>query len=106
MIKPFQKTGKKQIGREYVSGDEPAIVSEMVREMEAQMERMYGRDKKMLRQIHTKMHGCVKAEFRIADNLPEDLQVGLFSKPGKYPAYIRFSNSSTNPKPDGKKDIR
>jgi hypothetical protein len=106
MIAPFQKPGKKQTGREYIQDDETTIIAEMVREMEAQMERMYGNDHKMLRQIHTKMHGCVKAEFTIAEDLPPELRTGIFNKKGSYPAWIRFSNSSTVPKPDAKKDIR
>ncbi len=94
------------MGREYVQGDEAAIVSEMIREMEGQLDRLYGGGQKMLRQIHTKMHGCVKAKFLILDDLPNELRVGLFSKPASYPAWVRFSNSSTIPKPDAKKDIR
>lgn len=106
MIAPFQKPGKKQLGREYIQDDETPIIAEMVREMEAQMERMYGHDQKMLRQVHAKMHGCVKAAFTIPGDLPAELRTGLFKTPATYPAWIRFSNASTVPKPDQKKDIR
>lgn len=46
-----------------------------------------------LRGQHPKMHGCVRAEFRVLDNLDADLAVGVFAKPRSYPAWIRFSNA-------------
>ncbi len=98
-------TPTKKLGAEYITAAEDAIIKGMVDEMEAQMERMYA-DKKMLRQIHTKMHGCVKGTFQIEDNLPEDLRVGVFKNEQTYPCWVRFSNSSTVPKHDKKKDVR
>ena len=102
MKKPHQV---KQLGREYVTEDEDSIIEEMMSEMIAQVDRMYA-DKKMLRQIHTKMHGCVKATFKVEENLPEELKVGVFKKPTTYNAWVRFSNSNTKPQADKKKDIR
>jgi hypothetical protein len=96
---------KRELGKEYPNPLEGTIIEEMVTEMKAQVDRLYA-EKKMLRQVHTKMHGCVKAEFSIMDNLPEELKVGVFSEAKKYDAWIRFSNASTRPKPDKKKDIR
>jgi len=100
-----QSTTPKQLGHEYISANEDAIAAKMINEFEAQMDRMY-QDKKMLRQIHTKMHGCVKALFTIEPGLPEELKVGLFRTEKTYHAWVRFSNSSTVPKADKKKDIR
>lgn len=97
--------GKKQLGREYVIADEDSITAAMIREMEDQVKRMYD-DKKMLRQVHTKMHGCVKAEFIVEPNLPKDLHVGVFSENRSYHAWVRFSNGNTKPQADKKKDIR
>lgn len=97
---------EKKIGQEYVSADEDSIASQMVNEFEAQVTRMY-KDKKMLRQVHTKMHGCVKATFAVEENLPEELKVGVFAgEPKKYNAWVRFSNGNTQPQKDKKKDIR
>ncbi|MGQ4647129.1 catalase family protein [Lyngbya aestuarii] len=42
---------------------------------------------------HPKHHGCVKAEFIVEDNLPENLRVGVFREPRSFPTWIRFSNS-------------
>ena len=95
----------KELGKEYVLPGESAIHAQMVAEMKDQMDRMYA-DKKMLRQVHTKMHGCVKAQFTVEDNLDEGLKVGVFKEPKSYHAWVRFSNSSTKPKSDSKKDIR
>lgn len=47
-----------------------------------------------LRQAHAKSHGCVWGELAIADNIPENLQVGIFSKVKTYPIWARFSNAS------------
>jgi hypothetical protein len=97
---------EKKIGREYVTADEDSIASQMVKEFEAQVTKMY-KDKKMLRQVHTKMHGCVKATFAVEKYLPEDLKVGIFAgEPKNYHAWVRFSNGNTQPQKDKKKDIR
>lgn len=95
----------KHIGHEYVDADEELIAAQMVKEFEAQVSRLYP-DRKMLRQVHTKMHGCVKATFQIEAGLPEELKVGVFSKTGSYNAWVRFSNGNTTPQHDKKKDIR
>lgn len=44
---------------------------------------------------HPKMHGLVRAELTVVDNIPEDLRVGLFAAPpGRpYKALVRFSNA-------------
>ena len=71
------------------------------------MFRMYDKNrKKQSRQIHPKINGCVKAEFIIERNLPQELKVGLFKEERSFPAWIRFSNGNTKPLPDYKKDIR
>ncbi len=55
----------------------------------------------ILRGVHPKSHGCVKAVFEIDKNLSENYQVGLFDKPGKrYNAIIRFSNAASLLGPD------
>lgn len=50
---------------------------------------------KILRGVHAKSHGCVKAEFSVRNDISEEYQIGLFSRPGeKHAAWIRFSNAS------------
>lgn len=59
------------------------------------------------RDVHTKAHGCVRAEFHVAETLPQSLAKGIFI-PGKtYQAWIRFSNGSRDAsQADIKRDAR
>lgn len=60
----------------------------------------------MRRDAHPKMHGVVKAEFTVEPGLAPELQIGLFSQPQTYQAWIRFSNQSPSRGPDSERDIR
>lgn len=94
-------------GHEYPEKNEEKVAHQIVKLLQAQMIRMYNKNKKkQRRQIHPKMNGCVKAKFIIEKNLPEELKVGLFKEEKSFPAWIRFSNGNTKPLPDWKKDIR
>lgn len=96
-----------QIGREYPQPGEEQIARDIVNLLQNQVLRFYDTSKtKLLRQIHPKMNGCVKAEFIIEPNLPQELRAGLFKDPVSFPAWVRFSNGETKPVPDYKKDIR
>ena len=54
-----------------------------------------------LRGVHPKSHGCVVGNFEINKDIAPNLQVGLFSKPGKrYKTLIRYSNASVRLSPD------
>jgi len=94
-------------GHEYPEKDEDKFAGKIVTLLQNQMLRLYEKNnEKQLRQIHPKMNGCVKAEFIIEKDLPEDLKVGLFKEARSFPAWIRFSNGDTKPLADWKKDIR
>jgi hypothetical protein len=45
------------------------------------------------RDAHPKHHGCLAAVFEVDADLPEELRQGLFASPGKYEAWVRFSNA-------------
>ena len=45
------------------------------------------------RDAHPKHHGCVKAILTTDKALPDHLAQGLFSRPGPYECWIRFSNA-------------
>jgi hypothetical protein len=47
-----------------------------------------------LRKDHPKSHGLVWGEFKVEDDIPESLKVGIFSQPKTYPIWMRFSNAS------------
>lgn len=60
------------------------------------------------RDVHSKSTGCMRAEFRVYEDIPADLAKGVFV-PGKtYQAVLRFSNGSGDPKQqaDGHNDGR
>lgn len=105
MARKDSKQEALQIGKEYPKPNEETVANQIAELLKLQMIRLY-KNKKQLRQIHPKMNGCVKAEFIIEKDLPQELKVGIFKDEKSFPAWIRFSNGSTKPVPDFKKDIR
>ena len=80
---------------EVVPPEEAARIERVVQSTLARMKQRDSGDRPVLRGVHPKDHGCVQSTFRIADDLPEELRVGVFAKPGtEYPAWIRFSNAA------------
>lgn len=70
--------------------------------MVALLDKRYkAKNKKILRGVHPKSHGCVKATFQINADLCSTYKVGLFARPGnKYEAVVRFSNAAALISPD------
>lgn len=65
------------------------------------LQKRYAGGKPILRGVHAKSHGCVRAEFQVLPDLAPELQIGLFSHPGKrFDAWIRFSNAAVLVEPD------
>ena len=58
------------------------------------------------RDAHGKAHGCVRAQFRVLDNLPEKARVGIFGEARTYPAWVRYSNGSGKVQDDSVGDAR
>ena len=80
---------------EQIPPEEAAQIENIVRLTVEQMKRRYTGDTPVKRGVHPKDHGCVMATFRVLDNLPNELRVGVFANPGReYQAWIRFSNAS------------
>jgi Dyp-type peroxidase family len=96
-------TGVPQL--EDVPNDEQLHIDSLIATLAAKMKRDY-KDDRTLRDGHPKMHGCVKATFRVHGDLPEDLRVGLFGTAQEYPAWVRFSNESGRVSSDDEKDAR
>lgn len=48
-----------------------------------------------LRKDHPKSHGLLWGEFKVEDNLPEGLRVGIFAQPKIYPIWMRLSNAAS-----------
>lgn len=65
------------------------------------LDKRYPPPKQILRGVHPKSHGCVKATFTINPDLTPEFQVGLFAEAGKqFEAVIRFSNAAAVVGPD------
>ena len=71
---------------------EAATAQKIINLMETQMVKNFSGGR-MLRDVHSKGHGCVKAEFTVLPDLPDELRVGVFQEPRTFPAVIRFSNA-------------
>lgn len=74
-------------------------VEKLLPSLESNLEKLY-EGGKAERFFHPKMHGCLRAEFIVRDDLTPDLQKGVFSQAKTYPTWIRFSNSSHRSKSD------
>jgi hypothetical protein len=95
-----------ELGREYPPPSESADIAEVVALMVGEFSHNYppGCPSPVRRDQHPKAHGCVRAVFTVADDLPKELCHGLFRTPRSYDAWIRFSSSSPLMTPDTKKD--
>ncbi|HEV3168134.1 MAG TPA: catalase family protein [Isosphaeraceae bacterium] len=95
------------LGEELVPAGEEAAIQAVVTASEGTVRTAFeGGDRPARRDAHPKQHGCVRAEFRVEDGLPDDLRHGVFREPRTFPAYIRFSNGSAKLQPDTKGDAR
>jgi hypothetical protein len=90
---------------EVIPPDEAAVIEIIVKAIE-NIVRAEAKTGPAHRDAHAKAHGCVKAEFRVLDNLPSALRAGVFAETRTYNAWIRFSNGSGTPQPDSVGDGR
>jgi hypothetical protein len=61
-----------------------------------QLRYRYPGERRVLRGVHAKDHGCVYAAFHVLPDLPDAFRYGVFATPGRsYSALVRFSNAST-----------
>lgn len=75
--------------------EETRQIEEVANLTEELLDMRYSAPRPILRGVHPKSHGCVKAAFEVNADIAENLRVGLFAVPGKkYDARIRFSNAS------------
>ncbi|MBW4669873.1 MAG: catalase family protein [Cyanomargarita calcarea GSE-NOS-MK-12-04C] len=97
-----------ELGKEYPPADEASAIEVIERISIEQVQRNYQTGEKPVRRdAHAKHHGCVRAEFIVESNLPEEMKIGVFKEPEKkFTACIRFSNGSGNSQSDLKGDAR
>lgn len=89
-----------ELGTEVVpAGEDEAIsrITEIERELlqkRIEREQLPSAGRSVPRGQHAKQHGCVRAEFVVADDSPDSLRHGVFRQPGqRFPAWVRFSNA-------------
>ena len=88
-----------ELGREYPQKNEEEIFAEMVEQTISEMKPIGGF---IRRGQHAKATGCVTAEFRVVDGVPDHLRHGVFAEPGRnFEALVRFSNSQGTLEHDG-----
>jgi hypothetical protein len=90
---------------EEVPANEDEATQQIVRMIEESV-RAEAKNGLARRGAHAKAHGCVQAEFRVLDNLPEGVRVGIFREPRAYPAWIRYSNAFGKMQDDSVGDAR
>lgn len=84
--------------------NETGIAKQLAATIETVVRRDY-QDRTALRDAHPKAHGCVRAEFRVMDGLPQELAKGIFISGHTYQAWMRFSNGSSDAtRADAKRD--
>jgi len=88
-----------ELHKEYPQANEREIFDAMIAQTVSQMHPIAGF---VRRGQHAKATGCVEAELRIAETVPNALQHGVFAEPGRrFAALVRFSNSQGTLTPDG-----
>jgi hypothetical protein len=93
---------------EFVPPGEEAAAAAVLGMLETVVRNAYDKTNPKLarRDAHAKAHGVVKATFKVLDNLPPDLKVGIFAEPATFDAWIRYSNGNTTPQADSVGDGR
>ncbi len=81
-------------------------IQELAQLMVTLLDKRYTAKKKpVLRGVHPKSHGCVKAIFEVRHDIDKELQQGLFKTPGRrFEALIRYSNAAAVLGPDISKE--
>jgi prostaglandin-endoperoxide synthase 2 len=85
---------------------EADAIARITQAIEARVRATAAADPPARRDAHAKMHGCVEAQLTVLSDLPPALAKGLFAQPATYQAWVRFSNGSGKPSPDGEPDGR
>jgi hypothetical protein len=94
-----------ELNQEYPDPNEAALTKKLIALLIAMIKKSYLTGT-TYRDTHAKGHVAVRGEFIVGDNLPPELRAGLFKKPGTYPCWIRFANTSPSPQADKKGDVR
>lgn len=101
----MQLKEKLELGKEYPLAGEIAGIKEIEQiSINALKQSFPDNIRPVLRDAHPKHHGCVRAEFIVHEDIPQELKVGIFKQPRTFTAGIRFSNNKVQD--DRQKDVR
>lgn len=87
-----------------VDGEQEAL--EGLAQRVVALQRRHARNGRAMRGLHAKGVGGVEATFEVLPGLPEHARVGLFASPGRWPAWVRFSNGVGFVQSDRRPDVR
>ncbi len=91
--------------KEDVAADEEVRFGRLAEQLR-EVQRRESRRGQAGRALHRKGHVGVEASFEVLDDLPAPARQGLFAKPGRYRAYVRFSNGASAHQADTRGDVR
>ena len=95
------KSASPGLGQESVAPGEAEYIQAIAKQTLDRLKEQYPVGKGIvLRDAHPKTHGLVQAEFIVLDDLANELQHGIFAKPRKFDALIRFSAGGLDVRPD------
>jgi len=94
------------LGEEWVAPTEAKATADTTEMLQKFVKQHFRKTGHAHRDAHVKPHGCAKAFVQVAQDLPPNLALGVFSQPVEYKAWIRWSNSSDAVKRDRKADGR
>ena len=80
--------------------DEAETIDKIGRMMTEMAETVRKKHGEAMRATHAKATGLLKGELVVADDLPAELAQGMFARPGRYDALIRYSQGPSNPVAD------
>lgn len=92
-------------GVEHKPADEDQTVDSIEALFSKRLPEIHG-DDPFLRDTHPKSNGCVRADFKVDDGIPERFRQGVFAQPRVYKAWLRFSNAVPEVTHDEEKDFR
>lgn len=76
--------------------EESRQIEEVAKLMRQLLDKRHKKFGTLVRGVHPKSHGCLKAKFDIFNDIDQSLQIGLFSNPGaSYESIVRYSNADS-----------
>lgn len=83
-----------------IGAGEAKIAAEIAEAMLSVARTTFANSGHAIRSVHAKSHGLLKAELEVPTGLPPQLAQGVFARPGRYPAVVRFSTIPGDLLPD------